>query len=35
MEKFSDLADFSASEIEDLLTLACRLDQKPGPLHWM
>ena len=31
MEKFNDLADFDASKIEELLTLACRLDEKPEP----
>jgi N-acetylornithine carbamoyltransferase len=31
MENFNDLADFSASEIKELLTLACKLDEKPEP----
>ncbi len=31
MEKFNDLADFSALEIKELLTLACKLDEKPEP----
>ncbi len=31
MEKFNDLADFSASEITELLTLASKLDEKPEP----
>lgn len=31
MENFGDLADFSASEINELLTLASRLDEKPEP----
>jgi len=31
MEKFNDLADFSVSEIKDLLVLTSRLDEKPEP----
>ena len=31
MEFFNDLADFSIAEIQDLLSLACRLDEKPEP----
>jgi len=31
MENFNDLADFSAAEIKELLTLACELDEKPEP----
>lgn len=31
MDYFNDLADFSVSEINELLALACRLDKKPEP----
>ena len=31
MKYFNDLADFSIEEIEDLVRLACRLDEKPEP----
>ncbi len=31
MERFNDLADFSISEIKELLTLACKLDEYPEP----
>jgi N-acetylornithine carbamoyltransferase len=31
MRRFNDLADFSAEEIEDLIALAARLDEKPEP----
>jgi len=31
MKFFNDLADFSITEIKELLTLACRLDEKPEP----
>src|SRR2546430_15286037 len=31
MRRFNDLADFSRAEIEDLLTLAARLDRHPEP----
>ncbi|MGB5258993.1 MAG: N-acetylornithine carbamoyltransferase [Gammaproteobacteria bacterium] len=31
MKNFNDLADFSAAEINELLTLACKLDEKPEP----
>jgi N-acetylornithine carbamoyltransferase len=31
MKYFNDLADFSVLEIKELLTLACKLDEKPEP----
>ena len=31
MDYFNDLADFNISEINELLTLACKLDKKPEP----
>ncbi len=31
MDFFNDLADFSTAEIRELITLACRLDEKPEP----
>jgi len=31
MKYFNDLADFSVEEIEDLLALACRLEERPEP----
>jgi N-acetylornithine carbamoyltransferase len=31
MQRFNDLADFSRAEIEDLIALAGRLDQRPEP----
>jgi len=31
MRRFNDLADFSAEEIDDLIALAARLDEKPEP----
>jgi N-acetylornithine carbamoyltransferase len=31
MKNFNDLADFSVSEIRELLSLACQLDDKPEP----
>jgi N-acetylornithine carbamoyltransferase len=31
MQRFNDLADFSAAEINDLITLATRLDNNPEP----
>ena len=31
MKYFNDLADFSTPEIKDLLTLACKLDERPEP----
>lgn len=31
MDYFNDLADFSNAEINDLIKLACRLDEKPEP----
>ena len=31
MEYFNDLADFSAPEIKELLSLACKLEEKPEP----
>jgi N-acetylornithine carbamoyltransferase len=31
MRRFNDLADFSAEEINDLIALAARLDEKPEP----
>ena len=33
MEYFNDLADFSVLEIKELLTLACKLDEKPETIE--